>query len=452
MKVRTLPIDRLIPYARNPRKSEAAVAKVAASLREFGWRQPIVVAPDMVVVVGHVRLAAARLLGMTEVPVHIADGLSPAQLQAYRLADNRTNEEAEWDNELLALELGDLADAGIDLLLTGFDTDELARIRIAGSEGLTDPDAAPALPAVPVTRPGDLWTFGRHRLLCGDSSNIETVRRALGSARPTLMVTDPPYGVNYDASWRQRAGISSPGAAIGVVTNDDRADWRTAWALFPGNVAYVWHGGLHCAVVEESLAACRLAVRAQIVWVKTRPALSRGHYHWQHEPCFYAVREGQPDEFRFAEEHELAVYAVRDGATGAWQGDRKQSTVWFIEHLKSDTGHSTQKPVECMRRPMENNSLPGQLVYDPFSGSGTSFIAAEMLGRGCIGLEIEPGYCDVVVQRWQEFVGGTAVLDGGGGTFAEVAAARAEAPAAAWAVATLRRRKLADVQTLQVTT
>ncbi len=199
MKVRTLPIDRLIPYARNPRKSEAAVAKVAASLREFGWRQPIVVAPDMVVVVGHVRLAAARLLGMTEVPVHIADGLSPAQLQAYRLADNRTNEEAEWDNELLALELGDLADAGIDLLLTGFDTDELARIRIAGSEGLTDPDAAPALPAVPVTRVGDLWTFGRHRLLCGDSSNIETVRRALGTARPSLMVTDPPYGVNYDA-------------------------------------------------------------------------------------------------------------------------------------------------------------------------------------------------------------------------------------------------------------
>jgi site-specific DNA-methyltransferase (adenine-specific) len=237
------------------------------------------------------------------------------------------------------------------------------------------------------------------------------------------MVTDPPYGVNYDPSWRKDAGIGSENAATGKVLNDDRADWREVWALFPGSVAYVWHGGLHSAVVAESLKVCKFDIRAQIIWVKTRPALSRGNYHWQHEPAYYGVKDGREDDWRFIPEHEVAGYAVKKGKTADWKGDRKQSTVWFIEHLKSDTGHGTQKPVECMKRPMENNSSPGQAVYEPFSGSGTTIIAGEMCDRCVHAIELNPAYVDVAVTRWQNFTGGEAVLEGDGRTFAEVKAA-----------------------------
>lgn len=186
-------------------------------------------------------------------------------------------------------------------------------------------------------------------------------------------------------------------------------------------------GGLHAGVVAESLGACKFTIRAQIVWVKTRPALSRGHYHWQHEPAFYGVRDGaDDDQWRFVPEHEVSAYAVKKGATGSWHGDRKQSTVWFIEHLKSGTGHGTQKPVECMRRPIENNSSPGQAIYEPFSGSGTTLIACEMTGRHCYAVELNPVYVDVAVRRWQEFTGKEATLEGDGRTFAAIAAERQE--------------------------
>jgi site-specific DNA-methyltransferase (adenine-specific) len=245
------------------------------------------------------------------------------------------------------------------------------------------------------------------------------------------MVTDPPYGVNYDPSWRQKAGVGSAGAATGKVMNDHKADWRDAWALFPGSVAYVWHAGLQADVVAQSLRACKFAVRAQIVWVKTRHALSRGHYHHQHDPALYAVREGVEDDgWRFVPEHEVAAYVVREGQTGAWRGGRKQSTVWFIEHLKSDTGHGTQKPMEAMRRPIENNSEPGQLVYEPFCGSGTTIIACEATARACRAIELDPRYVDVIVKRWEAFTGKRAVLLGSldgehaGQAFSVVAARR----------------------------
>jgi len=221
------------------------------------------------------------------------------------------------------------------------------------------------------------------------------------------MVTDPPYGVQYDADWRNRAdranGKPYGARAIGRVTNDDRADWREAWALFPGDVAYVWHAGTKADIVAESLDASGFAIRSQVVWAKSRFAISRGHYHVQHEPCWYAVRKG---------------------GTGHWHGDRSQTTLWPIAHLKSETGHSTQKPVECMRRPIINNSAPGQPVYDPFLGSGTTMIAAEMEGRACLGLEITPHYVDVIVQRWQNFTGKQATLDGNGRTFDAIRDAR----------------------------
>jgi DNA modification methylase len=219
------------------------------------------------------------------------------------------------------------------------------------------------------------------------------------------MVTDPPYGVDYDPDWRNRAGASET-KRIGKVMNDDRADWREAWALFPGEVAYVWHGALHATTVAESLTACGFDIRSQIIWAKERHVLSRGHYHWQHEPCWYAVK-----------------------GKGHWSGDRTQSTLWQIPSRDQDatTIHGTQKPVECMRRPMLNNSSPGQAVYEPFSGSGSTIIAAETTGRAAFAMELDPAYVDVAVQRWQAFTGKTAVLDGDGRTFGEIAGERSAA-------------------------
>lgn len=380
--------------------------------------------PDMVVIAGHTRLAAAQQLGIEKVPVHVAEGLTPAQVKAYRLMDNRSHEDAEWDSELLGLELEDLKMEGFDLGLTGFEDDELEALLAGQTVGLTDPDDAPPAPEDPVSALGDVWVLGRHRLVCGDATSKDAVEAALAGVRPHLMVTDPPYGVEYDAAWRQRAGLTGAGAATGVVMNDDRADWRAAWELFPGSVAYVWHAGTKADVVADSLRAVRIAVRAQIVWVKHRHVLSRGHYHVQHEPVYYGVREGEDDQWRFIPEHELLAYAVKAGDTAQWQGSRKQSSVWFIEHIKSDTGHSTQKPVECMRRPIENNSSPGQAVYEPFSGSGTTIIACETTGRVCHALELDPAYVDVAVLRWQAFTGKAAVLEQSGRTFDQEAAAR----------------------------
>jgi DNA modification methylase len=408
MEVRLVPVETVIPYARNPRKNAGAVAKVAASLREFGFRQPIVVDPELTVVVGHTRLQAAIQLGMREVPVHVAAGLSDAQIKAYRLADNRTNEEAEWDEELLALELGDLKLEGYDLSLTGFDDDELAKALIAATEGLTDPDETPEPPVNPVTVLGDVWVLGRHRIICGDSTKAEDVETVLAGVKPHLMVTDPPYGVEYDPAWRneaKRAGGKAFGAfAVGKVENDGKCDWREAWALFPGDVAYVWHAGIFAGEVAESLVATDFEMRAQIIWAKNSHAISRGHYHWQHEPCWYAVKKG---------------------ATGHWVGDRSQMTLWKIDKpMKSETGHSTQKPVECMKRPIENNSSPGQAVYEPFSGSGTTIIAAEMTGRSCHAIELNPAYVDVAIKRWQDFTGQKATLEGDGRTFEQIDAER----------------------------
>jgi site-specific DNA-methyltransferase (adenine-specific) len=239
------------------------------------------------------------------------------------------------------------------------------------------------------------------------------------------MVTDPPYGVDYDPAWRGAAGVGSKGAAVGKVANDHRADWRAAWALFPGDVAYVWHGALHALPVAESLRAAGFVVRSQIVWVKNRAVLSRGHYHWQHEPAFFAERPGEADPpVEIVLDHELAAYVIRLGRTGNWHGGRRQSTVWEIDHLKSETGHATQKPVECMRRPIENNSAPGEVVYEPFSGSGTTIVAAEMTARSCYALEILPAYVDVAVRRWQEFTGKAALLEGDGRSFDEIAGER----------------------------
>lgn len=402
---KTIPLASLIPYARNARThSDAQIAQIAASIREFGWTNPVLVDGQNGVIAGHGRLLAARKLGLTEVPTIELSHLTPAQKRAYILADNRLALSAGWDEDMLRIELGDLHLDGFDLALTGFDPDEIASFLIDPSSGLTDPDDVPELPEKPASRTGDVWRMGRHRLICGDSTDPKVADIALAGVRPLLMATDPPYGVDYDPAWRNRAGLGSS-QRVGKVENDHRADWREAWALFPGDVAYVWHGALHAVTVADSLTACGFDIRAQIIWAKERLVLGRGHYHWQHEPCWYAVRGG-----------------------GHWFGDRKQTTLWQIASRGQDaeTVHCTQKPVECMKRPIENNSSPGQAVYEPFCGSGTTIIAAEMTGRACHAIELSPAYVDVAVQRWQAFTGEQAVLEGEHASFAAVSASRAK--------------------------
>ena len=250
----------------------------------------------------------------------------------------------------------------------------------------------------------------KHRIICGDSTSADTVGALLGDVKPHLMVTDPPYGVEYDPSWRAKAGVNKNTQKMGKVLNDDKADWRDAWALFPGDVAYVWHASLFTREVLDSLEACGFKHRSMIIWAKDRFTLGRGDYHWQHEPAWYVVK---------------------DGKKGHYGGGRSQSTVWNIPARDDKgVGHGTQKPVECMKRPIENNSSPGQAVYEPFSGSGTTIIAGEMTGRHIYAIELNPAYVDVAVKRWQDFTGQQAALEGDGRTFAEIEAERAVTKAA----------------------
>lgn len=394
-KLETRKIEGLIPFARNSRThSDAQIAQIASSIREFGWTNPLLIDEDGGIIAGHGRLLAARKLEQTEVPCIVLDGLTDAQKRALVIADNKLALNAGWDEDLLASELSGLLADGFDMAILGFDQGELDGL-LAEKTGQTDPDDIPDAPLHPITRPGDVWIMGNHRIVCGDCTKTDTVKLALDGAKPHLMVTDPPFGVEYDAAWRGTAK-SHDGKrtylgvhAKGKVENDDRADWREAWALFPGEVAYVWHAGIHAHTVGASLVGVGFEIRSQIIWAKNNIAIGRGHYHWKHEPCWYAVRAG---------------------GTGHWNGGRKQATVWDIDKpMKSETGHSTQKPVECMKRPIENNSKPGDHVYEPFSGSGTTIIAGEMTGRRVHAIELNPAYVDVAVRRWQEFTGRQAV-------------------------------------------
>ena len=276
------PIDRLRPYARNAKThAPDQVAKIAASMAEFGWTVPVLVSAEGEVIAGHGRILAAGELGLPEVPVIILDHLSEAQRRAYRIADNKLTELGGWDDALLAQELHALNGDGFDLSLTGLDETELDRLMGElrdEAESAAGEDEIPEPPVDPVTRPGDLWVLGRHRLLCGDATVAADVERLLSGAVPHLMVTDPPFGVNYDPSWRKEAGVSTT-SRTGKVANDDRADWREAWSLFPGDVAYVWHAGVHASTVADSLVASGFGIRSQIIWAKPRLVLSRGHYH-----------------------------------------------------------------------------------------------------------------------------------------------------------------------------
>ncbi len=293
------PVAALAPNARNARThSEAQIGQIVASIREWGWTVPVLIDEAGSIIAGHGRVLAAQRMGLVEVPTMVARGWTEAQKRAYLIADNKLTENGGWDDAMLRVELQDLQAMGFDTLLTGFDERE---IKAMGTVGNTDPEEVPTPPdpAAAISKAGDVWLCGDHRIACGDSTDSKTVQAALGGAKPLLMVTDPPYGVEYDPAWRADANkwkgatVKLGCKAVGRVSNDDLADWLEAWKLFPGDVAYAWHGGLHSVEQATSLERAGFVIRSQIVWNKGRLVISRGDYHWQHEACWYAVRKGK---------------------------------------------------------------------------------------------------------------------------------------------------------------
>lgn len=408
LKLERWPVDRFSAHKRTLRKNDHSVERMVDSIREFGFKIPLLVRSVGEIIDGHLRLKAARKMGLPNVPVILCDEWNDAQVKAFRLLANRSATWAQWDWGLVALEIQELKELDFDLALTGFDPAELNRLLFP-----SPPESeAGVLADSVVTRTGDIWICGSHRILCGDATSADDVKRLFDGHDPALMVTDPPYGVAYDPTWRERAGLGEQ-RQTGLVANDDRVDWTSAYRLFPGSVAYVWHAGIHAGEVARGLEAAGFVIRSQIIWAKQHFALSRGDYHWQHEPCWYAVREG---------------------CSSNWSGDRKQATLWEVDNLNpfggdSDeeaTGHGTQKPVELMRRAILNNTRIGEVVYDPFLGSGTTLAAAQATERVCYGLDIDPRYVDLAVLRWQKLSERQAILESTEQAFEETKQARAE--------------------------
>lgn len=431
MEIERIAPYELRPYEGNPRiHSDKQIEKLKASINEYGFVLPVLIDANNIIIAGHAIVRASIELKLPEIPCVRAAHLTEAQIHAYILADNRLAEDSEWDKPKLKAEMLRLRDEyGLELEHTGFEKREILRLRMDIAEEPKDEDAVPEPVSNPVTRAGDIWLLGEHRLICGSSTDAETVQKLLAGAKPHLMITDPPYGVNYKPEWRNEM-LGTNSTRTGEVLNDDCDDWRDAWKLFPGDVAYVWHASLHCRNVADGLEANGFVMRNQIIWVKPNFALSRGDYHWQHECCWYAVREDNsecPEIANYCDGYDACLYAVRKNQKSHWQGSRSESTVWQIGFNEdTQTTHGTQKPVECMRRPMLNNSGPNEIIYEPFCGSGTTIIAAESSRRICYAVELNPEYVDMTIKRFQEYTDQSVILEGDGRSFEEIAVIRSE--------------------------
>ena len=372
----------LIPYVRNSRThSDAQVAQIAASIKEFGWTNPILIDGENGIIAGHGRLLAARKLGQEKVPTIELSHLSEAQKRAYVIADNRLALNASWDDSMLALELQDLNNEHFDLSLLGFDADELNTLLnpIQETIGLTDEDAVPEVPEEPKTKLGDIYQLGRHRLMCGDSTSIDAVEKLMGGQKADMVFTDPPYGVDYK-------GINND-------SKDGLEDLlRGAFGNYfavskSGAAIYCFHSD-RCADIFHSVFREFFHFSSMIIWAKNSLTLSQTDYQSQHEPC---------------------LYGWMDNGSHSWYSDRKQTSVWRFDKEKV-VGHTTPKPVALVEKAVTNSSKGGDLVIDLFGGSGSTMIACEKLGRTNFTMELDPKYCDVIVKRWEEFTGQKAVL------------------------------------------
>ena len=415
-KIQLWQVERPKPYAGNPRNCPPeAIDKVAGSISEFGFLQAIVVDKDDIVVVGNTRLLAAKQLGLAKVPVVVANHLSPAQVAAYRIADNRTGEETSWNEELLSVEINKLISMDYEIDVLGFDTDELAELLAPPVAGLVDPDSIPEVPAEPLTKPGDLWILGDHRLLCGDCTGADIVARVMNGELATLMATDPPYLVDYDGgnhppTWAN--GGKRPGAPADAGTKhwDSYIDQATAvqfyedfltvartTALAKTPTIYMFFGMMRAPLVFAAWQQAGYLLHQVLVWKKTRIVLSRSDYCWNYEPLAYGwVKGARPRAERRPPANATAVWEIPSSI------------------IDGPQEHPTVKPVELIRRPIEYHTRAGEVIFEPFCGSGTAIIAAELTGRRCFALELSPTYCDCAVRRWEAFTGRQATCDGPG--------------------------------------
>jgi DNA modification methylase len=399
-QVERWPLDRLIPHARNARThSEDQIAQIAGSIAEFGFVNPVLVGDDGVIVAGHGRVLAARKLGLTEAPVIVLSHLTPPQRRALMIADNRIAENAGWDEEMLAAELAALRDDDIDLGLLGFEDAEIGRLLAGTGDESGDADQAPDPPADPVSRPGDLWICGEHRVLCGDATVLADLEKVLGGELADMTFTDPPYNVNYSNSADQkRRGKNRP------ILNDALGE-GFGELLYDAcvNILTVTKGSVYICMSSSELDVLQKAFRAAgghwstfVIWAKNTFTLGRSDYQRQYEPI---------------------LYGWKDGVDHYWCGARDQGDVWFMDKPAKNDLHPTMKPVELVERAVRNSSKSRDIVLDPFGGSGTTLIAAERAGRRARLIELDPKYVDVVVQRWQNLTGGSATHAATGQTF-----------------------------------
>ena len=410
-------LDRLVPYARNARThSEAQLAEIAGSIRAFGFVNPVLIAEDGTIIAGHGRVLAARLLGMDAVPSIRLTGLTESQRRALVLADNRIALNAGWDEALLALELSDLKEAGFDLGIMGFEDGELDRL-LAGAEAedetSTPPVIIPEPPRHPASRTGDLWLLGAHRLLCGDATSHDDVRRLMNGERAVLFATDPPYLVDYDGSnhptrnkdWSASYGTTWDDSSQGAELYDGFIGAAIAEAITEDAAWYCWHASRRQAMLEACWEKAGAFVHQQIIWVKDRGVLTRSHYLWKHEPCFMGWRRpNRPPKV----------------------ADQTLPSTWEMPSFARDErpDHPTPKPLDAFGIPMRQHVARGGLCYEPFCGSGSQIMAGEVNGRRVFAMEISPAYVDVAVERWQAETGRDVILDGAGRTFTEVKAER----------------------------
>lgn len=405
LEIEYRPIGSLIPYARNSRThSEEQVVQIAASIKEFGWTNPVLIDEAGGIIAGHGRVLAGRRLGIEQVPCIMLSGLTEAQRRAYVIADNKIALNAGWDMEMLKVEFADLQAMDFNLALTGFDIDEIAGLLAPeGTEGLTDPDEVPEAPAEPVTKPGDIWVMGNHRLMCGDSTMVDHMQRLVKGQLVDMWLTDPPYNVAYEGKTKDALKIKNDAMADDQFRQFLRDAFVTADTVMkPGAVFYIWHAD---SEGYNFRGACRDAgwtVRQCLIWKKSTMVMGRQDYHWKHEPC---------------------LYGWKDGAGHLWAADRKQTTVLEFEKPSRNGEHPTMKPVGLFAYQMLNNTKGGDLVLDSFGGSGTTIIACEQHGRFGRAMELDPVYCDVIVKRWEEFTGQKAVREADGVEFSALAPA-----------------------------